>query len=103
MSSQPVSREHLGDGAHTTSVLFTGPAGPARGHVHRHHDEVCVLLAGSGSITLGADTRPIRAGDVIVIPMGVPHSAEFDEPFRMLSVYGPVDDPEAPDREWLDE
>jgi quercetin dioxygenase-like cupin family protein len=99
---QSVQRHDLGDGTFTTTVLFTGPAGPARPHVHRHHDEVCVLLSGSGTITVGGETRPMSGGDVIIIPAGQPHGATFDEPFRMLSVYGPTDDPSAPDRQWVE-
>ncbi len=98
-----VVRTLIGEAPASTVVLFTGPAGPARPHVHRTHDELCVLVSGRGSVTIGATTTPVAAGSVIVIPMGVPHTAHFDEPFAMLSVYAPHDDPDAPDREFVDE
>lgn len=98
-----VTRHDLEAAEHTTTVLFTGPAGRARTHIHSEHDEVCALLTGSGTITIGAETRAMHAGDIVVIPAGLPHSAHFHERYRMLSVYGPFDDPAAPDREWVED
>lgn len=46
------------------------------------------VLRGSASITLGDERHRVRAGDVVFIPAGVPHSytAEGDEPFEFLCV-----------------
>jgi mannose-6-phosphate isomerase-like protein (cupin superfamily) len=43
-------------------------------HVHEAYDEVYYVLSGSGTITLGSDTHPLRPGSVAVIPAGVPHA-----------------------------
>ncbi len=96
-----VQRVDLGGGEATTVAVFQGPAGPSRAHIHRWHDEVAVLVVGAGTITVAGQTAPITAGDVVTIPMGVVHSAIFTEPFQMLSIYGPADDPAAPDRDWV--
>lgn len=45
-------------------------------HVHQGYDEVYYVLSGTGTITLGQETHPLRAGSVAVIPAGVPHSLE---------------------------
>ena len=45
-------------------------------HVHTGYDEVYYVLAGTGTITLGQETHPLRPGSVAVIPAGVPHSLE---------------------------
>jgi len=36
------------------------------------------VLSGTGTITLGQDTHPLRPGSVAVIPAGVPHSLEAE-------------------------
>jgi mannose-6-phosphate isomerase-like protein (cupin superfamily) len=43
-------------------------------HVHTGYDEVYYVLAGTGTITVGQETHPLRPGSVAVIPAGVPHS-----------------------------
>lgn len=46
------------------------------------------VLRGKARITLGDDHHQVRAGDVVFIPAGVPHSyqAEGDEPFEFLCI-----------------
>lgn len=45
-------------------------------HVHAGYDEVYYLLSGTGTITFGQETHPLRPGSVAVIPAGVPLSLE---------------------------
>jgi mannose-6-phosphate isomerase-like protein (cupin superfamily) len=45
-------------------------------HVHQGYDETYCILSGTGTITLGQETYPLRPGSVAVIPAGVPHSLE---------------------------
>lgn len=42
-------------------------------HVHQVHDAVITLLRGEGAIFLGESPYPMRAGDSLVLPRGVPH------------------------------
>jgi quercetin dioxygenase-like cupin family protein len=46
------------------------------------------VLRGAATITLGDETHRVKAGDVVFIPAGQPHSyqAEGDEPFEFLCV-----------------
>ncbi len=43
-------------------------------HCHAGYDEVYYVLSGCGTITLGAETHPLRPGTVAVIPRGLRHS-----------------------------
>ena len=47
-------------------------------HLHTGYDEVYYVLSGTGTITLGQETHPLRPGSVAVIPAGVPHSLEAE-------------------------
>lgn len=55
-------------------------------HVHDGYDEVYYVLSGTGTITLGEETHPLRPGAVTVIPAGVPHSlvAEHGETLEFI-------------------
>jgi quercetin dioxygenase-like cupin family protein len=46
------------------------------------------VLRGAATITLGDETHRVKAGDVVFIPAGQPHSyqAEGNEPFEFLCV-----------------
>ena len=52
-------------------------------HLHTGYDEVYYVLSGTGTITLGQETYPLRPGSVAVIQVGVPHSLEA-EPGQQL-------------------
>ncbi|MGH2727881.1 MAG: cupin domain-containing protein, partial [Actinomycetota bacterium] len=69
---------------------------------HITHDEIGYVLGGSGSETVGDTTRPVEPGDVWVIPANTPHAGEFGDPCTVLFISSPIDDPENPDRVWLD-
>lgn len=100
----PFKRTYIGNGTSSSVFIFQGHKGPFRKHVHVTHDEIGYVLAGTGSVTVGDQTRPVRPGDVWVIPANTPHSAEFgDEPVRVLFVSSPIDDPDNQDRVWVDE
>ena len=97
-------RTYVGHGSQSSVFIFQGHKGPFRAHIHRTHDEIGYVLAGTGSVTIGDETHPVKPGDVWVIPQNTPHAAEFgDEPVRVLFVSSPIDDPDNQDRVWLDE
>ena len=95
-------RTYLGHGRQSSVFVFQGHEGPFRKHIHITHDEIGYVLAGSGSVTVGDETRPVTPGDVWVIPSNTPHSGEFGDPCQVLFISSPIDDPENPDRVWLD-
>lgn len=44
-------------------------------HSHRVNEEMFYIVAGEGQVRLGAESFPIRAGDVIACPPGGPEAA----------------------------
>ena len=95
-------RTYVGHGRQSSVFVFQGHRGPFRKHLHVSHDEIGYVLSGSGSLTVGDVTRPVKAGDVFIIPANTPHSGEFmDEPVEVIFISSPIDDPENPDRVWL--
>ena len=60
-------------------------------HSHRGQEEMFLILQGTGTLRYGAETRPIRAGDVICCPTGGPETAhqiinDSQAELRFLSV-----------------
>jgi quercetin dioxygenase-like cupin family protein len=96
-------RTYLGHGSQSSVFVFQGHPGPFRKHIHITHDEIGYVLEGSGSVTVGETTRPVKPGDVWVIPANTPHSGEFGGPCEVLFISSPIDDPANPDRVWLDD
>jgi mannose-6-phosphate isomerase-like protein (cupin superfamily) len=43
------------------------------GHVHTECEEVIFILSGQGEIKIGGETFPMKIGDAILLPTGVPH------------------------------
>ncbi|HVL89894.1 MAG TPA: cupin domain-containing protein [Actinomycetota bacterium] len=101
-ADDPFKRTYLGHGRQSSVFVFQGHAGPFRKHVHETHDEIGYVLAGSGSVTVGEVTRPVKPGDVWIIPSNTPHGGEFGDECRVLFISSPIDDPDNPDRVWLD-
>ena len=69
---------------------------PVGARVGRHHhletEEVYYVLKGRGSMTVGAETREVSAGDAVFIPRGHAHTLDNtgDEPMTILLVCGPA-------------
>ena len=59
-----------------TSVSLIRLAGAEQPHIHKDHDLVVVMLAGSARLHLGNRTVEVHPGDVMEIPRGVVHWAE---------------------------
>ena len=96
-------RTYIGHGLQSSVFVFQGHKGPFRKHVHVTHDEIGYVLTVSGKVMVGDLVREVNSGDVWIIPANTPHAAEFEsDPVEVLFVSSPVDDPENPDRVWLD-
>ena len=94
--------EEVKAGTGTTRQVLIGPEqGPnfalrrfimqPGGGMPRHTNTVeheQYVLRGAARITLGDEVHQVKAGDVVFIPAGQPHSyqAEGDEPFEFLCV-----------------
>ena len=96
-------RTYIGHGSQSSVFVFQGHQGPFKKHVHVTHDEIGYVLKGSGKVMVGDLVREVREGDIWVIPANTPHGGEFQtEPTQVLFVSSPIDDPENPDRVWLE-
>ena len=96
-------RTYLGHGTQSSVFVFQGHPGPFRRHVHETHDEIGYVLQGSGEVTVGGVTRPVKPGDVWVIPAGTAHGGAFEDAPQVLFISSPIDDPDNQDRVWLDD
>ncbi|HYN69300.1 MAG TPA: cupin domain-containing protein [Candidatus Eisenbacteria bacterium] len=96
-------RTYLGHGSQSSVFVFQGHPGPFRRHIHTTHDEIGYVLTGSGSVDVGGLTRPVKPGDVWVIPAGTPHGGRFEDAPQVLFISSPIDDPDHQDRVWLDD
>ncbi len=58
--------------------------------LHSHpHEQVGVMLSGSGEFTIGGEKRTVRAGDCYQIPGGVGHTLVAHEETVALDVFYP--------------
>ena len=76
--------------------------GPFKKHTHISHDEIGIVLSGSGTVTVGGVTHKVTVGDLWIIPANIPHSGEFTEPTNVLFISSPQDHPVHQDRVWMD-
>ena len=67
------------------------PGGVSRPVRHRTVEEVWYFLSGSGEVWLDGETRPVRAGETVVIPTGVAFQFRTvgDEALRFLCFTSP--------------
>ncbi|MBP9865090.1 MAG: cupin domain-containing protein [Candidatus Omnitrophica bacterium] len=63
-------------------------------HVHEHHDLTVFVLRGRALMHLDNKDIPVRAGDVIDIPRGVPHWVENKSaaPSEVYAIFTPAFD-----------
>jgi hypothetical protein len=96
-------RTYMGHGTMSSVFVFQGHAGPFRTHVHVDHDEIGYVLEGTGVVRVGGVERPVKKGDVWVIPKNTPHGGHFETPPQVLFISSPIDDPVNQDRVWIDD
>jgi mannose-6-phosphate isomerase-like protein (cupin superfamily) len=78
-----------GDSLTSTFVIFIKENVPM--HKHISHSENVFVLEGEGIFTLGSETREIKAGDLIFIPMNTFHELKVSSqiPMKVISVQSP--------------
>jgi len=78
---------------HTQLVLMTLLPGEETGiEVHKHHDQLIRVEAGSGALNLADRSYRLSDGVVVVIPAGIDHNianTSPDEPLRLYTLYSP--------------
>lgn len=65
-------------------------------HAHFEHDEVIVIMEGSGEAVIDGTTKHFGPGDVLFCPKGTYHG--FNSRVKLFSVYMPFFDTDSPDR-----
>jgi quercetin dioxygenase-like cupin family protein len=68
-------------------------------HSHEHTEQVMVILDGEVTMTIGDETRTLRAGDVVVVNRGVEHELHSEPGVTFLEALAPVPLDHIPDRQ----
>ena len=82
LDTRVVIRVSYQDGADNISVLEHWAAfhdGPPL-HVHQREDEVFQVLAGEVRFRVGDREQMARAGDILLVPQGTPHTYRVESP-----------------------
>ena len=67
-------------------------------HSHEHTEQVMLILDGSVTMTIGADSRELGEGDVCVVNRGVEHELHSAGGVTFIEALGPVPLDHIPDR-----
>ena len=67
-------------------------------HSHEHTEQVMLILDGSVTMTIGAESRELAAGDVCVVNRGVEHELHSADGVTFVEALGPVPLDHIPDR-----
>jgi len=59
---------------------------------HHVHEQVTNVISGELEMTVGGETKVCKAGDVVVIPSDIPHSARALTDCRLIDVFQPARD-----------
>jgi mannose-6-phosphate isomerase-like protein (cupin superfamily) len=83
----PIKESILGCTVGATTRLLQLRDGLAE-HAHGDLDESVYVIAGDGTIRIGAETTDVKAGSLTIIPRGVPHALgrRSKSPLIVLSV-----------------
>lgn len=78
-------------------------------HAHPEHEQANVVIEGRIEMTIGGETMVLSAGDVAIVPKGVPHSGrslegeavfiEVFSPLRVENLIGALGAPSLPPAE----
>ncbi|MAS34540.1 MAG: hypothetical protein CL610_11065 [Anaerolineaceae bacterium] len=91
-----VVRELIGKAAgggdqHSVAHITLPPGTTSLKHYHPVVEESYYILAGRGSLTLGAEKQTLAAGDAVAIPINVVHQIINDgpQPLTFIAVCAP--------------
>lgn len=65
-------------------TLFSFDAGQGLSEHTAPFDAVVQILDGEAQIRIGDETAAVRAGEMIIMPAGVPHALHAEKRFKML-------------------
>jgi mannose-6-phosphate isomerase-like protein (cupin superfamily) len=87
-------RRVLWTGEHTQLVIMTiPPDGEIGEEVHDENDQILSFVSGVGKAVVSGRSKPVKAGDVVIVPAGTKHNFLNDgpNPLVLYTVYGPPD------------
>ena len=87
-------RRVLWTGKHTQLVIMTLAPGEDIGlETHEENDQILTFVSGVGEARVGAETRRVTQGDLVVVPAGTEHNFvnTGPNPLVISTVYGPPD------------
>lgn len=85
-------RRVLWTGEHTQLVIMTiPPNGEIGAETHDGIDQILTFVSGTGEARIAGETQAVAAGDLVVVPSGVPHNFvnTGPNPLVLHTVYGP--------------
>ena len=68
-------------------------------HNHEHSEQIIAILEGEMTMTIGEETRHLRAGDVSVANRGVYHELHSEDGCTFMEALSPVPRDHVPDSE----
>ncbi len=85
-----VRKKLIGESLLEAELVCYEPGQVTQEHFHTHQEELYYIVEGSGTVTIGGETRAITAGDLVFSPADTPHSiGAGDERMVMFFVKGP--------------
>lgn len=75
---------------HTTHVYWTIEEGAELPEHEHPHEQIVNMLEGTYELTVGGQKHVLAAGEVLVIPGGVPHGGRAHTDCKILDVFSPV-------------
>lgn len=76
-----VQNHYKGDEATRATSISAGKMPP----LHVHGQEVAICIKGYGKVVTGDGKEyPIKAGEAIIMPPGIPHTGTFDAPENLV-------------------
>ncbi len=67
-----------------TITLFAFDKGQKLSEHQAPYDAVVQVLEGKGIFTIGGKPNEVNAGQIIIMPAGIPHAVDANEKFKML-------------------
>jgi quercetin dioxygenase-like cupin family protein len=65
--------------------------------MHQHpNEQISLITSGAMEFVIGGESKLVKAGEVLVIPSGVPHSATAHEDAEGIDIFAP------PRQDWLE-
>jgi quercetin dioxygenase-like cupin family protein len=68
-------------------------------HLHPEAEQIMAILSGEVKMTIGAETRTLRAGDLAVVNRGVEHELSSESGVEFFEALSPLPLDHVPDRE----